>query len=107
MSTFPWDIFALGALLAVNRFGLSHAVRARWTYWTLQAIDALGIVAVLAFGLKGTERFPIVRGFVAVVIAFHIVQNFAARGLVLQRAAQASAKRERQAHAEDPPPTAG
>ncbi len=107
MSTFPWDIFALGALLAVNRFGLSYAVRTSWAYWALQALDMLGIVGVLAFGLKGTESFPIVRGFVAVVIAFHVVQNFAARSLVQHRAAQARAKRETQGHAEEPPPTAG
>ncbi len=105
MSTFPWDIFALGALLAVNRFGLSYAVRTSWAYWALQALDMLGIVSVLAFGLKGTESFPIVRGFVAVVIAFHVVQNYAARSLAQQREAQARAKRANLAHVDEPPTT--
>jgi hypothetical protein len=85
MTGFPWDLLALAALLAVNRLGGAYAVAHPVSYWSLQAVDAVGIGLVLAFGLPGTDGQPVVKWFVAVVIAFHIVQNFSARSLRVQR----------------------
>ena len=85
MTGFPWDLLALAALLAVNRLGGSCAVAHPVSYWALQTLDAAGIALVLTYGLPGTEGQPVVKWFVAVVIAFHVVQNFSARSHRVQR----------------------
>jgi hypothetical protein len=85
MTAFPWDLLALAVLLAANRLGGAHAVAHPVSYWGLQALDVAGIGVVLAFGLPGTEGQPVVKWFVALVIAFHMVQNASARSHHVQR----------------------
>lgn len=85
MNGFPWDLLALAVLLAVNRLGAARAVTHRVPYLALQALDTVAIGVVLALGVPGTEGHPVVKWFVAVVIAFHVVQNFSARAIHVQR----------------------
>jgi hypothetical protein len=82
---FPWDLLALAVLLAVNRLGAARAVSHRVPYLALQTLDIVAIGVVLALGVPGTDGQPVVKWFVAVVIAFHVVQNFSARAIHVQR----------------------
>jgi hypothetical protein len=85
---FPWDLVALAVLLGVNRLAGPKWLLRTPFYVGVQFLDVVAIGLVLWFGLPGTQSYPVVKAFVAVVIAFHVVQNFAARGLAVQRVAE-------------------
>ena len=100
---FPWDLLALAILLGANRVAGPKWLLRTPVYVGIQVLDVVAIALVLWFGLPGTQGYPVVKAFVAVVIAFHLVQNFAGRALALQRASAASRARAREA---PPPPEA-
>ncbi|MBN1336222.1 MAG: hypothetical protein JXB39_09700 [Deltaproteobacteria bacterium] len=80
-----WSFLILLVVIAANRLllpALGHRAGA-WFYWPIQALDALGAVFLLVWGMPGLSgALRILDFFVAGVLVLHILENHLRRGRV-------------------------
>lgn len=94
MSTFPWEILILAAVLAGNRLVVPGSYNRPAVFWGFQALNIAIAIATAFYGLPGLSTYPIVSWMVAGLLAFHVFQNFALRDAALIRARRDKQERE-------------
>lgn len=94
MSSFPWEVLILAAVLAANRLVVPSTYNRPAFFWGLQALNGGLALATAGYGLPGLSAYPVVSWMVAALLAFHIFQNVAVRDATLTATRRAATERE-------------